>query len=413
MKSNICLFEDNGYSNLLPLVYLKPVYDLNCGILSISGKFERYFPNRQFIFHARNYLTEVLDERNPNKRKLETITGIVLFINGRLIPDKNVASKIDKLKSGEALIKGNTVIAVKLDYNESRKYFSNNFNTANFIINDFSCDELTDVKLIDYPWELVNLNGSEIWNDFNLLKRKTNINIKLDKNVVVKNKKSVFIDKGTAIDPFVFLDATDGPIFIGKNVKIMSFVTIKGPFCIGDNSVIRSHTAIYHGTSIGKVCKIGGKIENSIIQSFSNKQHDGFLGHSYLGNWVNIGASTNNSDLKNNYGNIDVFVNGKLTHTGCQFVGLIMADHSKTAINTMFNTGTTVGVSCNIFGAGFPPKYIPSFCWGGNEWLRTYEITKCIQVAKIAMKRRDVELSEKEESLLRKIFEITSSERKE
>lgn len=412
MKTIICLFEDSGFSNLLPLVYTRPVYDLNCGIMSIREKIELHFPKAQILLHARNYLNNVLDERYPDKRNLESITGVVTYINGRLIVDKKIVNKISKLNIGEALVKDDNLVAVKLNYYDAQKYFQNELNIADFNVGDFSINEITDVNLIKYPWDLVNLNGTEIRNDFPLLQKKTKINIKLDKNVVVKNKKLVFIDKGTEINPFVLIDATNGPVYIGKNVEIMSHVTIHGPAYIGDKSVVKSHTSIYHDTSIGKVCKIGGEIENSIIHPFSNKQHEGFLGHSYLGSWINIGASTNNSDLKNNYGDVDVYINGKLTHSGTQFVGLIIGDHSKTAINTMFNTGTVVGVSCNIFGSGFPPKYIPSFSWGGSEWLRTYNISKSIEVAKIVMKRRNVELSENEERLLHTVFEMTSIERK-
>lgn len=413
MKSIICLFEDEGYSNLLPLVYLRPVYDLNCGILSLREKIERFFPKAEIVLHSRDYLTQVLKERYPNKKIFEPIKGGITFINGRLLPDKNVVDRINKLKTGETLIKNSTVIAIKLSYDEAQRYFSDEFNIINFDINKFSSYEINDAKLINYPWELINQNGYEIRNDFQLLKKRININIKLNKNVTVINKRLVFIDKGTTINPFVLIDASKGPIYIGKNVEIMSHVTIKGPVYIGDGSMIKSHTAVYHDTSIGKVCKIGGEIENSIIHSYTNKQHEGFLGHSYLGSWINIGASSNNSDLKNNYGNVDVIINGKLIHSESQFIGLIMGDHSKTAINTMFNTGTTVGVSCNIFGAGFPPKYIPSFSWGGSEWIRTYNIAKSIEVAKIVMKRRSVELSENEEKLLHKVFDITSQERKD
>jgi UDP-N-acetylglucosamine diphosphorylase/glucosamine-1-phosphate N-acetyltransferase len=203
------------------------------------------------------------------------------------------------------------------------------------------------------------------------------------------------------------LDASKGPIYIGKNAHIMSHAVVQGPSFIGEGSIIKMHAAIYHNTSIGEVCKVGGEVEESIIHSYSNKQHEGFLGHAYLGSWVNIGASTNNSDLKNNYANVDVYINGKHIDSGSQFVGLIMGDHSKTAINTMFNTGTVVGVSCNIFGAGFPAKYIPSFTWGGSDFLRTYHITKSLEVAKIVMKRRGIELSETEEKLLESVFTFT------
>lgn len=410
MKSTICLFEDSGFLNLLPLVYLRPVYDLKCGILSLREKVEYSFPNANLLLHSRNYLSEVIKERYPTNKFLESIKGDITFINGRLIAEKDSVSRIKKLKYGEALVKDNIIIAIKLDYRDAQKYFKEeNNNVANFLMNDFLLKEMNDAKLINYPWELVNYNGDQIKCDFQLLRKKSNC--KLNKNVIVLNKKSVFIDKGTKINPFVFLDASDGPIYIGKDVEIMSHVTIKGPVYIGDKSLIKSHTAIYHKTSIGKVCKIGGEIENSIIMDFTNKQHEGFLGHSYLCSWINVGASTNNSDLKNNYSSVDVYINGKIINSGSQFVGLFMGDHSKTAINTMFNTGTTIGVACNIFGSGFPPKYIPSFSWGGHESLITYDINKCIETAQIVMKRRNIDLTKNEKELLGKVFELTSNER--
>ena len=191
----------------------------------------------------------------------------------------------------------------------------------------------------------------------------------------------------------------------------MSHSFIQGPASIGNDSIIKKGATVYHNTSIGEYCKVGGEVESSVILSFTNKQHEGFLGHSYLGSWINIGAGTNNSDLKNNYENITVLLNGKPVDTGSRFVGLIMGDHSKTAINTMFNTGTIAGVSCNIFGEGFPPRYIPSFSWGGSAFLKQYDIKKSLDVAEIVMKRRNRELTPEEENMLRKVFELTGKER--
>jgi UDP-N-acetylglucosamine diphosphorylase/glucosamine-1-phosphate N-acetyltransferase len=270
----------------------------------------------------------------------------------------------------------------------------------------------TQAKLINYPWDLINFNGEELIKDFELFSKIISKSDLLKfRSVEVKNINNIYIDKTAMIDPFVFLDASDGPIFIGNDAHIMSHSSIQGPAFIGDNTIIKMHSSIYHNTSIGEVCKIGGEIENSIIHSHSNKQHEGFLGHSYISSWVNIGAGTNNSDLKNNYGNISVLLNGKAVDTKSQFVGLIMGDHSKTAINTMFNTGSVVGVSSNVFGSGFPPKYIPSFTWGGSDSLETYDFKKALDVAKLVINRRKMNLSDAETELFCKVFELTIPER--
>jgi UDP-N-acetylglucosamine diphosphorylase/glucosamine-1-phosphate N-acetyltransferase len=184
-----------------------------------------------------------------------------------------------------------------------------------------------------------------------------------------------------------------------------------GPAYIGHSTLIKSLTKIYENVSIGDVCKVGGEIEDSVIMSYTNKQHEGFLGHAYLGSWINIGADTNCSDLRNNYGFIKTHVNGQDINTNTQFLGLIMGDHSKTGINTMFNTGTIVGFSCNIYGSGFPDKYLPSFSWAGTNDLQTYDINKCIDTAKVVMSRRKIEFKKNDEDIFRKIFDLTKNER--
>jgi UDP-N-acetylglucosamine diphosphorylase/glucosamine-1-phosphate N-acetyltransferase len=207
------------------------------------------------------------------------------------------------------------------------------------------------------------------------------------------------------------MDASTGPIFIEKNVTIFPNAVIQGPFYIGESSKIKSCATIYPNVSIGTVCKVGGEVEDTIIHPFSNKQHSGFLGHSYLGSWINLGADTNNSDLQNNYGTIKVQINGKHIDSGKQFVGLLMGDHSKTAINKMFNTGTVVGFSSNVFGAGFPPKYIPSFGWGGSESMKEYKLAKAIETAKAVFTRRDKNFSTDDEKLFEYIFNLTKVDR--
>ncbi len=413
MKKTICIFEDEEFNNLLPLVYTRPVYDLRCGILTVRDKIARYFNNSKIILHTRRYLNDAVKEREPKYIINHLSNENILFINGRLLINKNIVSQLNKLKVNSIMysITGSVAAA-----NISADNVSNLLHPDNDFLQFNGLKELSKIEcgvdLIKYPWDLVNANGSEIENDFDLLLKKTPpINLKKYPGVQFKNKKNIFLSKDVIIDPFVFIDASNGSVYIGKNAHIMSHSFIQGSVFIGEESIIKSHAAIYHNTSIGELCKVGGEVEASIIHSYSNKQHEGFLGHSYLGCWVNIGASTNTSDLKNNYGNISVLLNGKPVETNSKFVGLVMGDHSKTAINTMFNTGTIAGVSCNIFGAGFPARYIPSFSWGGSDFLKTYDINKCIDVARIVMRRRKVELSAAEENLIRAIFELTAHER--
>jgi len=208
------------------------------------------------------------------------------------------------------------------------------------------------------------------------------------------------------------LDAEDGPIYIDKDATVMANASLQGPLFVGAKSVIKMGAKIYESVSVGEMCKVGGEVEESIIHSYSNKQHEGFLGHSYLGQWVNLGADSNNSDLKNNYGTVKVYVNGEMIDSGLLFVGLIMGDHAKCGINTMFNTGTVVGAMSNVFGSGYSDKFIPSFTWGGVESMETYALDKALEVARRVMARRKMALSVAQENMLRHVFAITTFERK-
>jgi len=412
MKPAIMLFEDNGFKNLLPLTFLRPVYELRCGILSLKQKFELYFPKSKFIFHCRPYLENFLKEKYKKSLVNEFNSDLMVFINGRLLINKELLNEIKNLKEGIILSNDYQIAAVKLDRNNYNHVKFNDDGSLFFDDENFS-KVITNAKMINYPWDLVNYNGEEIINDFKLIAQNQLRNtISKYKTVETINRKNILICKGTKIEPFVTLDASEGPIFIDENVNIMSHVIIKGPAFIGKNSLIKAHTSIYHNTSIGEVCKIGGEIENSIFHSYSNKQHEGFIGHSYIGSWVNLGAGTTNSDLKNDYGIVDVFINNEKVKTGHRFVGLFMGDYSKTAIGTVFNTGTVVGISCNIFGYGFPPKYIPSFTWGGINNFEEYKLEKAIEVAKVVASRRNIQLTDNDINLLKKVFELTESERK-
>lgn len=412
---NICIFEDEKYRKLLPLVYFRPVYELRCGITLLKDKIIRNFPNPTVILHARDYLTEVLKRDYPNYYVNEIPKEIdqVLFINGRVLAEPHFADKFKYNGKDVAYVKGDDVVAFWAtgdNLEKMRKKLGYPFSK-----NDFDGFEKVEinVKLLTYPWELVNNNGEQIVIDFNILTDgKAKKLGKIYDGVYLLNEHFIHIEEGAKIKPGVVLDAENGPIYIGKNAKILPNAVIEGPAYIGDDSLIKVSAKIYENTSIGPVCKVGGEVEASIIHAYSNKQHEGFIGHSYLGTWVNIGADTNNSDLKNDYGNVKVYIDGEFVDSGSMFVGLTMGDHSKSGINTMFNTGTVVGVNCNIYGAGLPPKFVPSFSWGGAEdGFVTYRIDKAIEVAKRVMARRKVQFTEIDEKLFRKVFELTQDER--
>lgn len=412
MSDTVCIFEDPQYVKLLPLVYTRPVYDLRCGILTLREKIQRAYPKANVALLCRPYLADVVKQQNPSAKVNAVPPGNCLFVNGRVLVDASFAKKIP-LKGKNALyISGNTVVAVRMNAvaRTSRKEDL----TGSFDVDHFAEFEKIDVKvtLVEYSWDLVQRNGKQIAADFESHVGKQKSKGKIYPGAHLLNKKNIFIEAGAVVKPGVVLDAESGPIYIGKNAKVFSNAVIEGPAFIGAGTLVKIGAKIYGNTSIGEMCKVGGEVEGSIIHSYSNKQHDGFLGHSYLGMWCNLGADTNNSDLKNNYRHVKVYVNGTLVDTGSQFVGLTMGDHSKSGINTMFNTGTVVGVSSNVFGAGFPPKSVPSFTWGGAEKLQAYDLEKSLDVARRVIARRNLRMTDNDEALMRKIFELSSHERK-
>jgi UDP-N-acetylglucosamine diphosphorylase/glucosamine-1-phosphate N-acetyltransferase len=408
----ICIFEDEQYLNFEPLIYSRPIYDLVCGMNTLKEKITRAFPKEKFVLKCRPYLESFVKEENPKYKVNQFDEDAYLFINGRIIAPANLKN-ILKVKSNEekVFISKGIVAAVQL----SRKRIEALGLVKTEVIDTKLFSDLpaveVDVECANYLWDLVYLNGKEIQIDFKIYaKNKSSANKKYA-GVNFVNRKNIFIGKEVEIKPGVVLDASTGPIHIENNVTIFPNVVIQGPIYIGESAKIKSCATIYPNVSIGKVCKIGGEVEDTIVHPYTNKQHSGFLGHSYLGSWINIGADTNNSDLQNNYGSIKVQVNGKHIDSGKQFVGLMMGDHSKTAINTMFNTGTVVGFSSNVFGAGFPPKYIPSFGWGGSESMKEYKLSKAVETAKAVFARRNKNFSKEDEDLFETIFKITREDR--
>jgi UDP-N-acetylglucosamine diphosphorylase/glucosamine-1-phosphate N-acetyltransferase len=412
----ICIFEDEQHINFYPLTYSRPVYDLVCGIKSLRQKITRQFPGEKISLHCWKYLEESVKLQNPDLDVNLLNDDSCLFINGRVKVDENFSEQVKCEESDNCVfINGNEIIAFKLsgaNLEKIKSDFPDTFGLKSF---PELPAENVDVKTYNYLWNLIRDNGTEIVKDIDHL-IKENLDLvdpESFNGINIVNEKEVFICNNVTIKPGVVIDASNGPVYIDENAFIFPNAIIEGPAYIGESVKIKAGAQIYENVSIGKLCKVGGEVEESIILPYSNKQHGGFIAHSYLGSWVNLGADTNCSDLKNNYSAIKVQLNGKAVDTGSQFLGVLIGDHSKTAINTMFNTGTVVGFSCNIFGAGFPDKYIPSFSWGGLESMNTYDLDKSIATAKIVMSRRDEILLPTDEKLFENIFNLTSQERNE
>lgn len=411
----LCIFEDQYFSNFLPLAYFRPVYALRCGAVKLRRKIERLFPRASVAYHCRSELTEYLREVHPYSLINQLKDESTWFINGRFLLGKDferfvkVPPKLDTvyLKDGNVV----AAFANPQSVRSIREKISTNL-ISKEMFTGMLFEEIEAVPL-KYLWDIVQCNGKEICKDFSYFRNKEkNMLGKVNPGSHLLNKKNIIIGKGAVVKPGAVLDAEKGPIILGKNVTICPNAVVEGPVFIGDNSIIKAGAKIYANTSIGEVCKVGGEVEASIIHSYSNKQHDGFLGHSYVGSWVNIGADTNNSDLKNNYGTVDVVVDGAKVDSGLQFVGFFMGDHSKTGINVMFDTGTVVGVSCNVYGSGLPPKYLPSFSWGNiAASFSTFQLEKSIDTAQRVMARRNVKWSPIYEQLFRNVFEATTTDR--
>jgi len=392
---NYILFDDSR-TDLLPFTFTRPVAELRIGILTIREKWEKYL-QANLSFLTEDYL----------KLKYPLITrGDNIFINGSILPDSNLCKSINVLTNNQFLVKANIIIAARCNSNSAGE-FVNNISRASNII-----QYTEEIFKINFLWDIFRFNGKAIENDFELItsgRKSTRLN--KSNNAILSEK--IFIEDGAQIN-FASLNASPGPIYIGKNTEIMEGSLIRGPFVLCENSTVKMGSKIYGPTTIGPNSKVGGEINNSIVYGNSNKAHEGFLGNSVIGEWCNIGADTNNSNLKNNYTEVKLwnYSLDKFIPTGLQFCGLIMGDHSKCGINTMFNTGTVVGVSTNIFGAGYPRNFIPSFSWGGPQGMSVYPLDKAIETAENVLQRRNVELSAIDKKILEQIFVLTEKYRR-
>lgn len=386
----IQLFEtQEDHQRLLPLTYTRSIGDLRVGIYTIAEKWSRYLTAEVSSLTV-DYL----------QKKYAIISTAELLIRAGILPDENLLGAIRNLQPGQGLFAQGAFIAAKTT---SQKQSPN----SPFDIIEYA-DDYTHIQ---YPWDMFRFNGQEIRKDFSLATSGRDSQNLTDKGTMVYGD-AIFIEEGAKIKAAV-LNAENGPIYIGKNTEIQEGALIRGPFALCEGSTVNMGAKVRGDTTVGPFCKIGGEVSNSILLGYSNKGHDGFLGNSVLGEWCNLGADTNTSNLKNNYANVKMwdFASGRFLDTGLQFCGLIMGDHSKCAINTMFNTGTTVGVSANIFGEGFPRNYIPSFAWGGSSGFMTYTMNKMTETARLVMQRRGHVLTDVDRQILSDIFDQTSSHR--
>lgn len=392
---NLVLFDDEKRDNFLPLVYTRPVALLRLGIWTIKEKWERLF-NMEASILTEEYLTE--------KYPL-LISDDNLLINGRYLPNEYLISLIRGLSLNEAILSNDELVAVRLSSDRLSSVVDDEDIGS---LNGVDIDR-TLLKAIDHPWDLFLHNGTEIENDFSRLKRSVQSAEISDTNRIIGNKESLLVEEGVEMEG-VTINTTDGPVYIGRNAKVMEGALMRGPLAILDHAVIKMGAKIYGASTFGPYCKVGGEVSNSIMIGYSNKGHDGYLGNSILGEWCNLGADTNTSNLKNNYGSVRVwnYSHRKFVDSGQQFCGLILGDHSKTGINTMLNTGTVAGVCCNIFGGGFPRTFIPSYSWGGSSGYSTNLLEKSFETASIVMKRRGKSFDDQSRKILEHVFSVSS-----
>jgi UDP-N-acetylglucosamine diphosphorylase/glucosamine-1-phosphate N-acetyltransferase len=390
---NYILFDGPARNALLPFTFTRPVADILIGIMTIRQKWEMHLGST-----TTTLTEEYLSEKYPMVELEENV-----MINASFLPNDILVEMVTNLKANQAIFKGEEVVAFFTDENQEEVDFDS------YEIIEYNEDCITVMR----TWDIFSKNDAAIREDFEFLtaNRKSK---PIPKSVNVIAPENVFIEEGAVLE-FVTLNASTGPIYIGRNSEIMEGTAIRGPFALCENASVKMGSKVYGATTVGPYSRIGGEVKNTVLFAHSNKGHEGYLGDSVIGEWCNLGADTNNSNLKNNYEEVKLwsYETEGFAKTGLQFCGLMMGDHSKCGINTMFNTGTVVGVSANVFGTGFPRNFIPSFSWGGAAGFTTYLTKKAFETARIVLSRRNMEFDEKEAAILEHVFEETRKWRKE
>lgn len=391
----IILFDDNSWQTLKPLSFTRPVANIRIGILTIQEKWELHLSSPTSSYLTQEYLSKkyvpVMEEEN-------------LLVNGSILPSASLVSTIKTLELGQILTKGNIVIAAKCTKSQASNFKFDQ--THEFQPKTFD----GEISKITHPWDIFALNSQEIQADFQLLTKGRTSAAICPSNKVIGN--NIFVEEGATIT-CATLNSTTGPIYVGKSTEIMEGSLIRGPFALCEGSSVKMGAKIYGGTTIGPHSKVGGEISESVILGYSNKAHDGYLGNSVIGEWCNLGANTNISNLKNNFALVKVwsYSQKRFIQTGLQFCGIIMGDYSKSGINSMFSTGTSIGVCTNFFGSGFPRNIIPSFAWGGTQGFITYKKCNFLPAISATLARRKRELTDEDKEILDSIFEMTKSDR--
>jgi len=377
----INLFDPSDIRNcLLPFTYTRPVAEVRVGILRIAEKWQHH--GFETGYQTEDYLAS----------KFSAIDASVA-VNGGLCPDTALVAAVKALQPGQKLMSGDVLLASYAGASEIVTYES-------------------EFTLIAQPWDIFHLNGAQIEADFELITKGRESQPLTDPHTIVYGQENLFIEEGATIKAAI-INAENGPVYIGRNAQIHEGALIKGAFALCEGSHVNMGAKMRGDITVGPHSKVGGEVSNSVIFGYSNKGHDGFLGNSVIGEWCNLGADTNTSNLKNNYAPVKVwnYAKGGFADTGLQFCGLMMGDHAKCGINTMFNTGTVIGVGANIFGSGFPRNFVPSFSWGGASGFITFQPRKFYEVAKAVMSRRNLEFDEQEKEIIEAVYAASKAYR--
>ncbi|WP_428330949.1 GlmU family protein [Mucilaginibacter sp.] len=391
----IILFDDNAHFTLRPLTFTRPVADLRIGIFTIAEKWSKQL-NQPVSFHTQAWL--------QGKFPI-AIQASNLFVNGSVCPDEFLIEAIDNLQPGDALKYDGQLLAVKLNEAEAVTFNPD----AEF---GKTIEHQHTPVIVRFPEDIFRKNDIELRKDFNFITKGRSSAAISSTNTIIGN--DFFAEEGAVAECSTF-NTTNGPIYLANNTEVWEGTHIRGAFAICEHSQVKMGAKIYGATTVGPYSRVGGELNNAVIWGYSSKGHEGYLGNAVLGEWCNIGADSNNSNLKNNYEDVKLwdYTSQRFRKTGLQFCGLIMADHAKCAINTMFNTGTVVGVSANVFGAGFPRNFVPDFAWGGSQGFEVYSVKKMFETAGKVFARRDHRVfDENEQDILKAVFELTSEFRR-
>ncbi|PZF73688.1 GlmU family protein [Taibaiella soli] len=393
----LILFDDQSRFGLMPFTRTRPAADIRCGIFTMRERWEKLLGQKSSSI-TEAYLQQVFppDAADDN-----------LLVNGGIFASSTLANAIKALQPESKLVKDDTIIAART----TRKELS--FDGLAATLQTFSTVSFEEkINQLKNTWDIFSQNDRAIREDFAIITEGRQSDV-IPEGVTVTGKENLFIEPGAIVNAGTIINAATGPVYLAKDAEILEGCMLRGPIALGEHAVLKMGAKIYGGTTIGEGCKVGGEISNVVFFANSNKGHDGYLGNAVIGEWCNLGADTNCSNLKNNYDEVKIWdeYNNKSIKTGLTFCGLLMGDHSKCGINTMFNTGTVAGVSCNIYGGNFPEKFIPSFCWGGSEGMVTYDFNRAMDTANRMMGRRNKSLSPAEIEMYRWIFEQTTEQR--